>query len=166
MKRVVAFAAILLTAALIACGGATMSSTMGTMTTTNPATGAWSETLSSSTNEQLGSFTFNMTQNDTALNASGMNFTNMGLLAQCFGVGTVMSGHMGPGMMNGGTMTMTMSSTPAASTEINTMTMQGTMAIGMGSGSGTFTLTGQTPGCTSQTGNFRMTHTSNSMFTM
>jgi hypothetical protein len=114
-------------------------------------------------NQQLGSFTFNMTQNDTALNGSSMNFANIGSLAQCFGAGTVMSGQMGPGMMNGGTMTMTMSWMPSGSTATNTMTMQGTMAMGMGSGSGTFTVTGQTFGCTSQTGTFTMTHTSDRM---
>jgi hypothetical protein len=156
IKRAGACAAILLTAALIACGGATMSSP----TRTTKATGAFSETLSNSTNQQLGSFSFNMTQSDTALNGSGMNFANMGSLAQCFGAGTVMSGQTGPGMMNGGTLTMTMSFMPSGSTETNTMTMEGTMAMGMDSGSGTFTLTGQTPGCTSQTGTFSMTQTS------
>ena len=104
MKRTGTFAAIVLTLALIACGGTTNSST----TTTNPATGAWSETLTSASNQQLGSFTFNMAQNNTALNGSSMDFANMGSLAQCFGAGTVMSGQMGPGMMNGGTMNMTM----------------------------------------------------------
>jgi hypothetical protein len=164
MKRVGTYATIFLTVVLIACGGATMSSPMkttGTTTTTNAATGAWSETLSDSMNRQLGSFTFNMTQNNAALN--GMSFANMGPLAQCFGAGTVMSGQMGPGMMNGGTMTMTMSSTLSGGTETNTMTMQGTMTMGMGSGSGTFTLIGQSPGCPSQTGTFSMTHISNSM---
>ena len=160
MKHASVFAAIVLVAALIACGGATTSSTTKT---TNPATGAWSETLSNSMNQQLGSFTFNITQNGTALNGSGMNFASMGSLAQCFGAGTVMSGEMGPGMTNGGTMTMTISWMPSGSTATNTMIMQGTMAMGMGSGSGTFTLTGQTPGCTSQTGTFSMTHTNNKM---
>lgn len=112
----------------------------------------------------MGSFTFNMMQNNTSLVGSNMNFANMGSsLAQCFGAGTVMNGSMGSGMMNGGTMTMSMSWTPSGSTQTNTMTMQGNMAMGMGSGSGTFTLTGQTPGCTSQTGNFTMSHMSNTM---
>jgi hypothetical protein len=166
MKRAGAFATILLAAALIACGGATTSSPMkttGTTGTTNTATRAWSETLSNSMNQHLGSFTFNLTQNSTALNGSGMSFANMGSLAQCFGAGTVMSGQMGPGTMNDSTMTMTISWTPSGSTATNTMTMQGTVAMGMGSGSGTFTLTGQMPGCTSQTGTFSMTQTSNGM---
>jgi hypothetical protein len=157
MKRAGTFAAILLTAALIACGGTTSSVTR-TTGTTNLATGAWSETLASSSGQQLGSFTFNLTQNNTALTGSNMNFTNMSSLAQCFGAGTVMSGQMGPGMMNGGMMTITISSMSPGSTETNTMIMQGTMTMGMGSGSGTFNLTGHTPGCTSQTGTFSMTH--------
>jgi hypothetical protein len=153
MKRMGVAATIALTVGLVACGGGTSSMTR----TTNPATGAWSETLASMSNQQLGSFTFNMMQNNTALTGSGMNFGNMGSLAQCFGNGTMMSGtmmngQMSMGMMNGGTITMTMSWTPSGSMETNTITMQGTMAMGMGSGSGTFTLTGQTPGCTSQTG--------------
>jgi hypothetical protein len=85
-----------------------------------------------------------------------MNFSNMGDLSQCFGTGTVMNGQMGPGMMNGGTMNMTMSWTPQGSTATNTMVMQGTMANGMSAGSGTFVLTGQSAGCTSQTGRFTM----------
>ena len=150
---------LLLASAMIACGGGSSSST----TTTNPATGAWSETFATTTGQQLGSFTFNMAQNNVALSGSGMNFANMGAFSQCFGSGTVMTGSMGPGMMNGGSMSMTMSWTPQGSAETNTMTMQGSMANGMGSGSGTFTLTGQTSGCTSQTGTFSMSHTSKTM---
>ncbi len=160
MNRLAAVLAVLLTTALVACGGGSSSSTT---TTTNPATGAWTETFTTTSGQQVASFAFNMTQNNTNLMGSNMNFANMGSFAQCFGAGTVMNGSMGPGMMNGGTMTMTMSWTPSGSTQTNTMTMQGNMAMGMGSGSGTFTLTGQTAGCTSQTGNFTMSHTSNSM---
>lgn len=160
MKLTGAFAAVALSVALIGCGGGTSSSTMPTV---NPATGAWSETLVGASGQQLGSFTFNMMQNDTTLTGSGMNFANMGSLSQCFGNGTTMSGQMGPGMMNGGSTTMTMSWTPSGSMGTNTMTMQGTMAMGMGSGSGTFMLTGQTFGCTSQTGTFTMTHMSSNM---
>ena len=156
MKRVGVLAAIALVIALVACGGSNSS-------TTNPATGAWSETLATSSGQQVGSFTFNMTQNGTALSGSSMTFANMGSLSQCFGNGTTMSGQMGAGMMDGGTMTMTMSWTPSGSMGTNTLTMQGNMAMGMGSGSGTFTLTGQTPGCTSQTGTFSMTHISSGM---
>lgn len=159
MNRLAVCLAVLLSAAMVACGGGGSS----TSTTTNPATGAWSETLATTSGQQLGSFTFNMTQNNTNLTGSSMNFGNMGSLAQCFGAGTVMNGGMGVGMMNGGTMTMTMSWTPSGSTQTNTLVMQGNMAMGMGSGSGTFTLTGQTSGCTSQTGSFTMSHTSHNM---
>jgi hypothetical protein len=156
MKCTAAFLAIFLTAVLVACGGGGASSN----TTTNPATGAWTETLATTSGQQVGSFTFNMTQNNTNLMGSSMNFANMGSLTQCFGTGTVMNGSMGSGMMNGGTMTMSMSWTPSGSNQTNTMTMQGNMAMGMGSGAGTFTVTGQTSGCTNQTGNFTMTHAS------
>ncbi len=158
MKRLGVVVVITLTVMLAACGGSSSSPS----TTTNPATGAWSETLASSSSLQLGSFTFDMTQNNTALTATGLNLTNMGLLAPCFGAGTVMSGQMGPGMMNGGAVTITISWTsPGGGT--NTLTMQGNMAIGMASGSGTFTLAGQTSGCTSQTGTFSMTRSSGMM---
>ena len=155
------FAEIVMTIALavglLSCGSGNNS------TNSNPATGAWSETIATTSNQPLGTLTFNMTQSGIALTGSNMNFSNMGSLAQCFGPGTVMSGQMGPGMMNGGTMNMTMSWTPSGNAGTNTMTMQGTMAGGMGSGTGTFTLTGQTPGCTSQTGTFSMAHTSMTM---
>jgi hypothetical protein len=154
MKYVGIIVATALAALLVACGSDTSS------TVTNPANGAWSATVANSSGQQLGSFTFNMAQNSTALTGSNMNFSNMGTLAQCFGNGTTFTGQMGPGRMNGGTMSMTMSWTPSGGTQPNTLTMQGTMAMGMGSGSGTFTLTGQTPGCTSQMGTFTMTHMS------
>lgn len=157
MKYVVVAAASVLAVLLTACGSNSSSNL------TDPATGAWSETLASSSGQQVGSFTFNMTQNGTTLTGSTMNFANMGTLSQCFGSGTTMSGEMGPNMTNGGTMTMSMSWTPSGGTQTNTLTMQGTMATGMGSGSGSFTLNGQTTGCTSQTGTFTMTHTSNHM---
>ena len=142
---------------LIGCGGSS------NVTSSNPASGAWSETLANPAGQQLGSFTFDITQNNTALTGSTMNFSNMGTLAQCFGAGTVMTGQMGPGMMNGGGMTMSMSWTAPDGTGTNTITMQGNMAMGMGSGSGTFTMTGQTPGCPSETGTFTMDHGSNAM---
>lgn len=151
------FLASLLALGLIACGGGTSSSTT---TTTNPANGTWSETFIGASNQQLGSMNFNMVQNGTSLSASTMDFSQMGGLAQCFGTGTSMVGQMGQGMMQGGTMNMTMTWTPPGTSTTNTMVMQGNMAMGMGSGSGTFTLTGQTPGCTSQTGTFTMLHKS------
>jgi hypothetical protein len=61
--------------------------------------------------------------------------------------------------MNGGTMNMTMSWTPPGSMQTNTLTMNGTMAMGMSSGNGNFTLTGETPGCHSQSGTFSLTRT-------
>lgn len=155
MNRVATLAAFLLVFAFVSCGGGGSS----TSSTSNPATGAWSETFTTTTGQPLGSFTFNMTQNNTNLVGSGMNFANMNALSQCFGTGTVISGAMGPGMMNGGTMNMNMSWTPVGSSQTNTLVMQGNMATGMRSGSGTFTLTGQAPGCSSQTGNFAMSRT-------
>ncbi len=148
-----------LAAMLIACGGGNTSPS----SVTNPATGAWSETIDNSSGQQLGSFTFNMMQNGTALSGSNMNFVNMGALAPCFGIGTTLVGQMGPGMMDGGTLGMTMSWTPPGATQPNTLIMRGTMGMGMSLGSGSFTLNGQTPGCTTQAGTFTMTHTSNHM---
>ncbi len=153
MRYVGSFFVVGLVIAFAACGD-------NSATKTNPGTGVWSTTLITSTNQTLGSFPFNMTQNGTTLTASNMNFSSMpAAFDDCFGAGTVMSGQMGAGMMNGGTMTMTMSFTPPGSNLTNTLVMQGSMGLGMLSGSGTFTLAGQTPGCTSQTGTFTMTHT-------
>jgi len=159
VKAIGGIAIITLMMTLFACGG----STTRNATATNTATGAWSEELADSTGQQLGSFTFDMMQNNTALTGSAMNFGNMGGLARCFGTGTTMSGQMGAGMMSDHTVTMTMSWTDPNGAGTNTMTMQGNMPMGMGSASGTFTLTGQTPGCTDQTGTFTMNHTSRMM---
>ncbi len=150
---------VIFLAAAVSCGGGSSSS----QNSNNLGTGAWSESLVGAGSQQIGSFTFNMTQSGTALTASSMNFGNMGSLTQCFGSGTVMNGQMGSGMMNGGAMNMTMSWTQPGGGATNTMTMQGTMANGMMSGTGAFTLTGQSSGCASQSGTFTMTHTSNSM---
>src|SRR5262249_55520069 len=122
-----------------------------------PTSHAWTEALSHPAGQQLGSFTFTMMQNNTSLTCTNMNFANLGSLDQCFGTGSVMSGEMGQGMMNGGAMTMTVSWTAPNNAGTNTMTMQGNMAMGMASGSGTFTLTGQTPGCMSEQGTYTMT---------
>lgn len=154
MKLLGIISAVLVATMLLGCGG-------GNGSTSNPANGTWSATLDTSSGEQLGSFTFDMTQNNTQLSGSNMNFANMGSLSQCFGAGTMMNGQMGPGMMNGGTMSMTMSWTQSGLT--NTLTMQGNMAQGMVSGSGTFSLTAQTSGCVSQSGDFTMMHTGNMM---
>ena len=153
MKNLTVLAILVVTFTLIACGGGSSPAA-----NTNPASGSWAETLNNTTGQQLGSFTFDITQNNTNLTGSTMNFANMGSLDQCFGTGTAMSGQMGQGMMNGGTMTMSISWTGLNGAGTNTMMMNGTMAMGMGSGSGTFTLTGQTPGCMSDTGTFAMTH--------
>lgn len=150
MKGIGMLAVIALAVTLCACGDRSSS--------TNPANGAWVQTLSTASGQQLGSFTFTMTQNDTALTGCCMNFADMGSLAPCFGTGTLMSGHMGQGMMNGGTMTMTMCWTAPNSAGTNCMSMQGNMGMGMHSGAGTFMLNGQAPGCTSQQGSFTMTH--------
>ncbi len=154
MKYVGVLVIIALAMGLAACGGS--SSSMTQPVVMNPATGTWSATMASASGQQLGSFSFNMMQNNTQLSGSNMDFTHIQGLESCFGAGTVFSGQMGPGMMNGGTVTMTMSWTPPGSTMTNTLTMKGNMAHGMGSGNGTFTLTGQTPGCTSQSGTFSM----------
>lgn len=159
MKYLAVLGAVALAISLVACGGSNNSSSQPT----NPGTGTWSATVAAASGSQLGSFTFNMMQNNTALSGSNMNFSNMGTLGSCFGAGTVMNGQMGPGMMNGGNVDMTMSWTPSGSTLTNTMVMKGTMATGMGSGNGAFTLTGQTSGCTSQNGTFSMTRTSSSI---
>src|SRR5512146_3244095 len=101
MKYIGMLLMIALAAGLAACGDNPAN------TTTNPATGAWSETFTSASSQPLGSLAFNMMQDGTALTGSGMNFANLGSLGQCFGSGTVMSGQMGTGKMNGGSMTMT-----------------------------------------------------------
>ncbi len=158
MKYAALLAILTLVSSFIGCGGGSSPTA-----STNPATGAWAETLTSSPGQQLGSFTFDLAQNNTALTGSSMNFANMPSLDPCFGIGTTMTGQMDQGMMNGGTMTMTMSWTGPNGTGTNTLTMNGTMAMGMGSGSGTFTLNGQTPGCMSETGTFTMTHSQGMM---
>ena len=73
MKGIGALAAIVLAVTIVACGGSSSS--------TNTTDGEWSETLSSSTGQQLGSF------NDAAPTGSDMDFTNMESLAQCFRTG-------------------------------------------------------------------------------
>ena len=151
MKCAGIFTIVILASVLAACGSSNSSNT-------NPANGLWSEALSSSTAQPLGSFTFSMAQNGTVLSASDLNFAGMGSLAPCFGAGTVMSGQMGQGMMNGSMMTMSMSWTAPNSGGTNSIAMSGNMGMGMHSGSGTFTLTSHTPGCMSGHGNFTMTH--------
>lgn len=156
--RIVAFIAVVLAIALAGCGAVTHIAE----TSSSPATGNWTETLLAPSGQQMGTFTFSMTQNSAMFTGSGMNFTNMPLnFAQCFGAGTLMTGQMNGGgmnggMMNGGSMTMTMSWTMPGTTLTNTLTMQGTMSSGMGSATGTFNLVGQTPGCNSQSGSFTM----------
>jgi hypothetical protein len=138
---------------LIACGG-----TPSNMTDTHPPTGAWSEALADSTWQPLGSFTFDISRSDTFLTGGSINFADMGSLSECFAAGTVMTGQIDQGMMNGGTMTMTMSMSWTAPNGMgtNTLTMQGAMTVGMDSASGTFILTGQTSSCISQMGTFTM----------
>ncbi len=153
MRRVGIAVVMAVAVVLVACGG-NASMTAPKTTTSNPTNGARSETLVSSSGQALGSFTFDITQNNTALMGSNMNFTGSVSLAQCFGTGTTMVGQVSPGMVNGGAMSMAISFTPSGSMGTNTLVMQGTMAAGMVSGSGTFTLTGQTAGCSNQTGTF------------
>lgn len=160
-RFVSAIAVCLFSIGMVACGGGT-SSTLGSGSATGSATGTWTSTLAAS-GQQLGSYTFNATQSNTTLTVNGMNFVNLDALAQCFGDGTVMSGQMDANMMGNHSVTMTMSWTLPGTTETNTLTMQGTMAMGMGSASGIFTLTGQTPGCATQTGTFSMTQTGHGM---
>lgn len=161
MKYVGALAVIALAMVLAACGGSSSSSSSPPVVM-NPATGTWSATMASTSGQQMGSFSFNMMQNNTVLSGSNMDFTHIQGLESCFGAGTVFNGQTGPGMMNGGTVNMTMSWTAPGGTQTNTLTMKGNMAQGMGSGSGTFTLTGQTTGCNSQSGTFSMTRMTNS----
>ena len=155
MKSIGIFALIALAILSSACGGGSSSTNPAN---TNPANGTWSETLSGATGQPLGSFTFTVAQNDTTLTGTEMNFANIGSLGSCFDTGTVMTGQMGQGMMNGGAMTMSRCWTASNAAGTNCMTMQGNMGMGMHSGSGAFTLTGHTPGCTSQQGTFMMTH--------
>jgi hypothetical protein len=150
MRRILPLMAIAIAITLVGCGGG--SSPQNAVS----ANGAWSETLTDSSGNQLGSFTFNLTQSNSALTTSNLNLGNMGSLAACFGSGTIMTGQMGSGMMNGNTMMMTMSWTDSTGTD--SITMQGNMGMGMRSSSGTFILTGQTTGCMSQMGTFTMTH--------
>ncbi len=150
MRRILLLTVVGINVTLIACGGG--SSPQNAVS----ANGAWAETLTDSSGNQLGSFTFDITQNNTTLNTSNLNFGNMGPLAACFGSGTTMTGQMGSGMMNGGTMMMTMSWTNSSGTNI--ISMQGSMGMGMHSGSGTFTLNGRTTGCPDEMGSFTMTH--------
>jgi hypothetical protein len=154
MKSLAMITVIALAITMGACGGGSSASH------TTSANGTWTETLSSATAQPLGSFTYSITQNNSALTGGNLNFANMGQLDQCFGAGTVMSGQMGQGMMNGGNMgmSMTMSWTAPDNAGTNTMTMQGGMGMSMQSGSGTFVLTGESPGCMSQEGTFTMTH--------
>lgn len=159
MKYVSVLTVIALAMGLAACGGSSSSSPP--VVVMNPATGTWSATMASTAGQQLGSFTFNMMQNNTMLSGSNMNFSSMAGLGPCFGAGTVFNGQMGAGMMNGGAVNMTMTWTPPGGASTNTLTLKGTMATGMGSGTGTFTLTGETPGCTSQSGTFSMTRMTN-----
>jgi len=137
--------------ALVACGGKPSK-----MTSTHAASEAWTETLADATWRHLGSFTFDIGLNDTILTGSRMNFVNIGLLAECFGAGTVMTGLLDQEMMKVSTISLSISWTAPNGAGTNTMMMRGAMAIGMESGSGTFTLTGQTPGCISQMGTFTM----------
>ncbi len=123
MKAAIAIVTIALAAELLACGNSSSNRN------TNSATGAWTETFSSTSNQALGSMTFNMMQSGATLSGSNMNFSNLGSLTQCFGSGTTLSGQMSGSMMNSGSMTMTMSWTaPGGGT--NTLTLQGSMAMG------------------------------------
>lgn len=136
---------------LVACGG-----TPSKMPIAHPPAGAWSLELADSAWQPLGSFTFEISQSDTTLTGSSLKFSNVGRLSECFAAGTVMTGQVDRGMMSTGTMEMTMSMSWTATNGVgtNTLTMQGSMTIDMDSASGTFTLTGETPGCMSQTGTF------------
>ena len=140
--------ALALTIFLVACGGGSPHAAS--------ANGSWSAVLAIPADPQPGTFTFNLTQNNTALSANSLNFSGMGNFSPCFGVGTTLSGSLGLAMMNGGAMTMTMFWTPPGGAATNTMAMQGNLTSDMTSGSGTFTLTGQTSGCVSQLGTFTM----------
>jgi hypothetical protein len=153
VKLIGSLAAILLSIVLIACGGSP------SQTATNPVAGAWSGTLTSSSNQPLGSFTFNMVQTNAKLAGIDLNLANMPGLSQCFGSGVAMNGQVA----SDGAMNLTMSFTNQVTAQTNSLAMQGTMASGMASASGNFTLTAQAPGCTGQTGSFSLTHISTSM---
>ena len=148
MRVGTAFTIVLISSIMLACGGGSVKRST-----------VWSEVLSDAAGRQLGSFTFTMAQDNTALTGSNMTFANLGSLSPCFSQGTVIVGKMAEGMTNGGAMTMVILWTTPDDAQHNTLNMQGNMAMGMASGSGTFTLTGETAGCTSQPGTYTMTQT-------
>jgi len=136
---------------------ATFLSACGSSPSSTSVNGSWSAALSTSAQPQPGMFSFNLTQSNTTISANTLNFSGLGNLSPCFGVGATLSGNLGPAMMNSSTVAMTVSWTQPGSTATNTMTMQGNLATNMASGAGTFMLTGQTAGCASQSGTFTMT---------
>lgn len=137
-----------------ACG------TNNSLTSSTSASGAWTDSLTSSTGQSLGTVAFTITQSGTTIQGVNMNFSTSPALSQCFGPDTTMTGQMNmqigmSGMAN--SMTMTFTGNPSGGSVNNTLVMQGGMSSGMNSGSGTYTLTGNTAGCVSQSGVFTMT---------
>lgn len=137
-----------------ACG------TNNTLANSTTASGTWTDSLTSSTGQSLGNVTFTITQTGSTMQGMNMNFSTSPALSQCFGSNTSMTGQMNlqmgmAGMSN--TMTMTITGSPSGGSVNNTLVMQGAMSSNMNSGTGTYTLTGNTAGCTSQSGIFTMT---------
>ena len=91
MRYLFSSAAFALATLLSACGGSPPS---------NSVNGSWSAALSTSTVQQPGTFTFNLTQSNTTIAANSLNFTGMGNLSPCFGVGTTLTGSLSSAMMN------------------------------------------------------------------
>ncbi len=124
------------------------------------ASGTWTDSLTSSTGQSLGNVTFTISQTGSTMQGLNMNFSTSPALSQCFGPNTTMNGQMNmqvgmTGMSN--TMSMTVTGNPSGGSVNNTLVMQGAMSSDMNSGTGTYTLTGNTAGCTSQSGVFTMT---------
>jgi hypothetical protein len=151
MNRTMLAIALTSLLALIGCG----SSSNNTTNTGNNATGNWSLTLDGTNGQPVMTFIMGMTQSSN-MGLTGNNF-NITMGSSCFGPGSTMSGQLAMGGMNGmSTMTMTMASGPGPGAQ-NVLQMQANMPAGMASGTGTWTLTGNTPGCNSDSGTFTMT---------
>ncbi len=150
LVAIVLFGCVLI---LAGCGGAGA-------TSSQPASGFWSVTLTNPASPESGqvlSFTFTLTQNGNSLAGSSLNLNEP---TSCFGPTTSISGQLTPGMAQAMPMQIVMISANSGAGQ-NQLVMTGTMtpaANGATNGaSGSFTLTGATPGCVSTSGTFTMT---------
>lgn len=150
LALIFAFALAMFTAA---CGN-------NSLTGSTSVSGTWTDSLTNSTGQSLGTVAFTLSQTGSTMQGLNMNFKASPALSQCFGPNsTTMTGQINmqlgmTGMAN--TMTMTVTGNPSGGSVNNTLIMQGAMNSNMNSGTGTYTLTGNTAGCTSQSGVFTM----------